>query len=114
MPAWVGLGIAGLLAVGPSAVEQRLDWQAVEGCPSAAAIAEATDRYLGQTLADYPRAVLAEARVEAAGVGYRVRLALEVDGRREQHERAGPDCDQLGRDVALLIASAVDPFAQGP
>lgn len=65
--------------------------------------------YLGRALANYPHAVVANARVEAAPSGYRLELALVVDGRHERHELAGPDCDQLGRDVALLIASAVDP-----
>jgi hypothetical protein len=112
---WAGLTFAWLGVVGAGEVaQQQIEWDAVEGCPSQAAIVEATREWLGRSLAEFPRAVLAQARVEAARGGYRMRLTLEVDGVSERHEVSGTDCDRLGWDAALLIASAVDPFALGP
>lgn len=111
---WIGLRF-GVLAGSPGPVEQRIQWDAVEGCPSQAAVQEATSEFLGgRALAEFPRAVLAQAWVEVDLAGYRLRLTIAVDGVREHHELRAVDCDQIGRDAALLIASAVDPFALGP
>lgn len=114
MGSWAGLVLAALMAITAGAVEQQIDWEAIEGCPSEATIVAATNTYLGGALADYPRVVIARGRVEAGPAGYRLELEIEVDGRSERHDFVETDCDQIGRDVALLIASAVDPFALGP
>jgi hypothetical protein len=111
---WAGPLIAWLGVVGAGELKQQIEWDAGEGCPSQAAIVEATTEWLGRGLAEFPRTVLAQARVEAAQGGYRMRLTIEIDGVGERHEVSGTDCDQLGWDAALLIASAVDPFALGP
>lgn len=113
-PMGPGVWLATLLAVQGGEVVQRIEWDGIEGCPSQAAIVEATHGYLGRSLAAFPRAVLARARVEADPMGYRLRLTITVDGTHEQHELRAVDCDRIGRDAALLIASAVDPFASGP
>lgn len=109
-----GVWLLGLLAIEGVEPSQRIEWQAGEGCPSQAAVVEATSAYLGGALASFSRAVIAHARVEAGPAGYRLGLSITVDGRSERHEIASADCDQLGRDAALLIASAVDPLALGP
>jgi hypothetical protein len=107
--------LASLSALGPRSVPQQIDWQAVEGCPSQAAVREATVTYLGHGLADFPHAVLVDGWVQPSpGGDFRLHLRIEVDGVGEQHELRSFDCDRLGRDAALLIASAIDPFALGP
>jgi hypothetical protein len=111
---WAGLLLASLPAVGAAEVVQRIEWEAVEGCPSQAAVVEALAGSLGRRLAEFPRAVLAHARVEASTGGYHLHLRIEVDGVNERHELSATTCDQLGWDAALLIATAVDPFAMGP
>lgn len=110
----VGLLIASLATVSNADLVQRIDWEADEGCPSQAAVVEATASFLGRRLAEFPRTVIAQAQVEASTGGYRLRLMIEVDGVEEHHELPGLSCEQLGWDAALLIASAIDPFALGP
>ncbi|MFO7565094.1 MAG: hypothetical protein R6X02_20780 [Enhygromyxa sp.] len=115
---FAGAWLVGLLALSGGEIggeiAQRIDWEAGEGCPSQAAVLEATSAYLGAALPAFSRAVIVQARVEAGPAGYRLRLAIAVDDMREDHELRAVDCDQLGREAALLIASAVDPFALGP
>lgn len=111
----LGLWIAAALISGELPPAQQIEWAALEGCPAQAAVAEATNQYLGgRALAEFPRAVIAQAWVIADTAGFRLRLTITVDGVREHHQLRAVDCDQLGRDAALLIASAVDPFALGP
>jgi hypothetical protein len=109
-----GVGLVGLLAFGGGEGTQHIEWHTCEGCPSQAAVVEATAAFLGGALAAFPRAVIVSARVEADPAGFRLRLTITVDGQREHHELRAVDCDQLGRNAALLIASAVDPLAWGP
>lgn len=111
----LGLSIAAVLLGSQEPLVQQIEWNAAEGCPAQAAVVAATREFLGgRALADFPRAVVAQAWVEVAQSGYRLRLTITVDGVREHHELRAVDCDQIGRDAALLIASAVDPFALGP
>ncbi|MCA9685799.1 MAG: hypothetical protein KC457_26725 [Myxococcales bacterium] len=108
----LGLILAASLVAGEQG--QELLWVSGEGCPSQAAVLEATRAFLGRPLADYPQTLQVAARVEADVIGFRLLLEISVDGVDERHELRGVDCDRLGRDAALLIASAVDPFAAGP
>lgn len=111
----VGLWIAAALLASPGQDAQAIQWDAAEGCPSQAAVAAATREFLGgRALTEFSRSVSAQAWVEPDAAGYRLRLTITMDGTREHHQLRAVDCDQLGRDAALLIASAVDPFALGP
>ncbi|PRP96064.1 hypothetical protein [Enhygromyxa salina] len=114
MPAAIGVLLVSLLAIGPREHAQRIDWEAVDNCPSQPAVEQATVAYLGRPLADYEHALVAVGRVEPSVSGYQLRLTIDVDGVAERHELGALDCEQLGRDAALLIASAVDPFTFGP
>jgi hypothetical protein len=116
-----GLLLTAVVAVGPrDGGEPRedgphIEWEAAAGCPSVEEIAQATRRYLGAELQAYAGELVARARVEPAPAGgLRLELSIRVDGLAEHHELHALDCDRLGRDAALLIATAIDPFARGP
>jgi hypothetical protein len=91
-----------------------LDWSAVEGCPSSSEIQRRTEHFLGARISAYTRSIHAEGRVEAIVGGHELILAIVIDGARERHSLRAIDCERLGTDAALLIASALDPFARGP
>ena len=100
--------LAGLVLalVAGQAPAEGLRWQAVAGCPDAAAVTGAIERRLGRALE------VGEARVDATvvaeGGGYRLSLRLEVGARGEAREVVDESCAALAEVVALRVAAAIE------
>lgn len=108
------LALHGVLASTGPVPDLRIDWSATESCPSPGEILRRTERFLGARVSAYGRELHVEGWVEAGVGGQVLELSIAIDGRLERHELRAIDCERLGTDAALLIASALDPFALGP
>lgn len=93
----------------------QLAWDSAEAsCPPGERFAATTEHYLGRSLAEYPASGEASAHVRPLRGTLALELELRIDGVFERYTLRSADCESLQRQAALLVASAVDPFALGP
>lgn len=88
-----------------SAPGYTLEWEASGACPSTDEVREAIDALLIDAAVPDQPPVAARGRIEGTERGHR--LVLEIGGRPREIE--GPDCTELSRTAALIVAMAVDP-----
>jgi len=119
IPAGVHLGLMALWALGsgpavPEPVEWlALTWSAPEGCPTADDVRQDVGWLLGSgSVASTVRAAATVVAVDADD-SFDLNVTLDIDGVRHPRQLTAPNCADLGRATALLIAVLVDPVTSG-
>lgn len=84
-----------------------LEWHTSETCPSGDDVRVAIDALLVDADPGDGPTIAARGRVEPTASGHR--LVLEIGGGGSPREIEGPDCVELSRTAALIVAIAVDP-----
>lgn len=109
------LGLALLLSSGAGHTDgsQRLtlEYDAAEGCPTAADLSGSIDNLLGrpadQVLTDPLRVTVNVQELPAAR--YTLTLRIEPESRGGQRELVGARCDELVRAAAIIVALGINP-----
>jgi hypothetical protein len=104
MPALAGA----LLSAGLFALVQ---WSTPEECPGQNEFAAALDRHLDPRLR--PDSLEIDVQVRRVASGYQLDLAIAIADRRRRHRVVDHDCAALVEFIAVLVATAIDPFALG-
>lgn len=86
-------------------------WSTPEECPGQVEFEAALDRHLDPRLRS--DAVEIDVRVGQVASGYQLDLGLRVADRRHVHRIVDHDCVALVELTAVLVATAIDPFALG-
>jgi hypothetical protein len=97
-----------LLSAGLAAAIQ---WSTPEACPSQLEFEAALDRHLDPRLRS--DALVIDVHVQQVASGYQLDLGLRIADRRHVHRIVDHDCVALVELTAVLVATAVDPFALG-
>lgn len=102
------LALFGSLVSGePSSLD--LSWEAELGCPSEVELRDQIGAWIGEGAPTLP--VAAQGRMVEHHGSYRLELRIDAGARSHTHVLRDHDCAALSERAALLIASALDPFA---
>lgn len=109
----ISVGLAKLALFGslvggePSSLD--LSWEAELGCPSEVELRGQVAAWIGEGAQTLP--VAARGRTVEHHGSYRLELRIDAGARSHTHVLRDHDCAALSERAALLIASALDPFA---